>query len=147
MGRALQQFKAHDELTAFLDAVTMAAGTTGAIATHDSAAVDLGSADSDEVGELEAVFSCTTDMTSGGSATIAFQVVDCDTSGGTYAAITPVAVAVAAKAFAATEILAAAHPLRIPLPKYGVRRYIKFRYIIATATITGGVVEAWLQKK
>ncbi len=141
-----QQHRVRDEENLFLDAVVMAAGTTGAITDHDSAAIDLGVADVDEVGATEAIVDVTTAMTSGGSATINFQWLDCDTLAGSYAVLTPVPSESGVKAFDAAELLVAAEPLRIPLPKFGVRQFVKLRYVVGAATITGGVLDAWLAK-
>jgi hypothetical protein len=138
----MQQHKVADELLVSLDAVVMAAGTTGAIAVADSAAIDLGAADVDEVNPGEFVFQVSTNMTSGGSATIQLSIVDCDTVGGTYAAITPVPIITGDIAFDDASLLVGAEPIRLPLPKYGVRQFVKFRYEIKTATITAGVINA-----
>ena len=141
-----QQHKLRDELAMMNDAVVLAAGTTGAIANHDSTAFDLGAADVDEARTAEILFDVTTDMTSGGSATVALTLLDCDTVGGTYAALTPTGVSVPATAFDNAIFLNGAEPIRMPIPKYGVRQFVKLRYAIATATVTAGVIDTWLAK-
>lgn len=141
-----QQHKVIDELLTMFDAVVMAAGSTGSIATHDSVGIDLGGLDLDEVDAGEVVFQVTTDLTSGGSATLLLEVLDCDTLGGTYLSITPVRVVTVAIDFDDASMLTSAEPIRLPLPKFGVRQFIKLRYTIATATVTGGVINAHYAK-
>lgn len=141
-----QQLKAADELLKMFDGVIMVAGTTGSIAAHDSTGLDLGAADVDEENPGEIIFTVTTDLTSGGSATLLLEVLDATTLGGTYAVLTPVAVNTVALDFDDASMLADAVAFRFPLPKFGVRQFIKLRYTIATATVTGGVIEAWFSR-
>ena len=141
-----QQLRVADELDVMFDAVILLTGSTGGIATHDSTAIDLGAEDVDEEKAGEIIVDVTTDMTSGGSATLVWEILDCDTVGGTYAVLTPVAVNTVALDFDDAQLLAAAHVLRFPLPKYGVRQFIKMRYTVAVATVTAGVISAWFSR-
>jgi len=122
----------------FWDAQSMAAFTIG---NHDSTAVDLGHAsgsdlDEDRPGEII----INTAGLVGSGATLLYVLLDCDTAAGTYAAVTPVGVGMAATAIASipTEV-------RMPIP-FGARRYLKLRATVATANITAGTVTAGVTK-
>ena len=141
-----QQLRVADELDLMFDAVELLTGSTGGIAAHDSTAIDMGAADVDEEKAGEIIVDVTTDMTSGGSATLTWEIVDCDTVGGTYVVLTPVAVNTPALDFDDAIHLASAHVLRFPLPKYGVRQFVKIRYTVITATVTGGFISAWFSR-
>jgi len=139
-----QPIRVADSVSMFHD-YTFAAGTTGAIATHASDAMDLGAADvsPDRPGE---VIVSLPGMTSGGSATVNVQVFDCDTVGGSYAALTPYAIQTGALAMDSTVWDENGAHLRLALPAYGVRQFIKVNVVIATATITGGIARIWFAR-
>jgi len=122
-----------------------ATGTTPfwSVANHDGTYADLGAADGDQKDPGVVVVKIT-GMTSGGSATVALTLLDCDTSGGTYAALTPVPIAIAATAF---DNALFADVLYLPVPDFGIRRYLKLRVAIATAALTAGVLDAWYTKR
>lgn len=139
-----QQLRVMDE-GAMLHDYTFAAGTTGAISTHVSAALDLGAADVDEDSPGEIIVSLP-DMTSGGSATVNVQVFDCDTVGGSYAALTPYAIETTALAFDSTVWDENGARIRLALPAYGVRQFIQVNVVIGAATVTGGVAKIWFAR-
>ena len=112
------------------------------VGNNDSDAVDLGHAsgsdlDEDRPGE---VIIRTSTLTSGGSATVQYILLDCDTAAGTYAVLTPVQETTAAIAYGSvpTEI-------RMPIP-HGARRYLKVRCAVGTAVLTAGTVTAGATK-
>jgi hypothetical protein len=102
----------------------------------------LGLAEADKLdpGEMIVMFS---GLTSGGSATIALSLLDCDTVGGTYAAITPVNITVPATAY---NNALWADTIRMPLPRFGVRQFVKLRYTVGTAALTAGALTAGMVK-
>jgi hypothetical protein len=140
-----QKNKPTDSELVFLDGVVFAAGTTGAVATHDSAAIDLKGDDLDQEGALEVFVDISDAFTGTTNATITLSLIDCDTSGGTYAALTPVQVTTAA--IAKADLTGVRTQMSFPLPRIGVRRYLKFRYVIATATVLSGVINAGISKR
>jgi hypothetical protein len=136
MAGIIQQLKAKDESTLLFDAAITAWWSIG---NTDSTAVDLGTVgDPDERDAGEVVVQIP-GMTSGGSATVLLVLLDCDTVGGSYAALTPVGVTTAAIAY---DDAVWANPIRLPLPKYGVRQFIKLRVTVATANLTAGTLTA-----
>jgi hypothetical protein len=129
------QIRVMDEEMLLFDAVASGWFT---VANHDSTAVDLGAADVDKevAGEVVVFLS---GMTSGGSATVQLILIDCDTVGGTYAALTPVGVQTAAVAY---NDASWSDRIRMPLPKFGVRQFLKLRVTIGTAALTAGTITA-----
>lgn len=139
-----QQLRVADDLATLHD-YTFAAGTTGSISTHVSAALDLGAADVDEESPGEIVVSLP-DMTSGGSATVNVQVFDCDTVGGSYAALTPYLIETGVQDFDDAIWDENGGKLRLALPAYGMRQFIQVNVVIAVATVTGGVADIWFAR-
>jgi hypothetical protein len=138
-----QQVRAGDELLMMHD-YTFAAGTTGATGAHNGTAIDLGAADVDEEHPGEIVVELDS-MTSGGSATVAITVQD-SADNSTFAAITPITIAVMALAFDSAVWAENGGKLRIPLPAYGTRRYLRIVLTIATATVTGGTARIYFAR-
>lgn len=130
-------FKVFDSAAMLFDAVT----TVLAQGNWDSTAVDLGGPDYDRMnpGEVVAILS----GLAGAGATVSLTLLDCDTLAGTYAALTPVQVLVPATAF---DDALWADTIRMPIPKFGVRRYLKLRITVATADLTASVVSAGVVK-
>lgn len=137
--------KPDDAELAFLDDVTFAAGTTGAVGTFDSSAIDLKGLDLDQEGALEAFVDISDAFTAQTGATLTLSLIDCDTLGGSYAAITPVPISTAA--IAKATLTAVRTQMSLPLPRIGVRQFLKFRYVIAVDTCDSGVINAFLSKR
>ena len=129
--------KVLDESALFWDAQSTASWTA---TNHDSNAVDLGGDDLDEKDPGEIVVK-TSGLGSAGAATVAIMLIDCDTSGGTYAAVTPINPTMVAIGYASVPA-----ELRIPVPKVGVRRYLKVRVTVGTAALNAGTITAGLIK-
>jgi hypothetical protein len=115
------------------------------VATHDSAAVDLGGDDMDQdrPGEVLVVISKTFAATA--TATITLALIDCDTLAGSYAVLTPVQVTTAAIAKADIETTEG-EKYSLPIPRDGVRQFLKLRCIIGTAAVTAGSITAGVLK-
>jgi hypothetical protein len=113
------------------------------VGDHDSSYIDLGGADSDQK-DPGVVVAQLTGMTSGGSATIALKLIDCATSGGSYIPITPVQVLILAAAY---DNAVWDDTIYMPVPDFGVQRYLKCRITIGTAVLTAGKADMWYAKR
>jgi hypothetical protein len=136
----VQSTKIFDDTQMLFDGVSSGWFT---VATHVSPEyADLGGADCDERDAGEVVIKIS-GMTSSGSATVAINLLDCDTAGGSYAAVTPVQVLVPATAY---DDALWDDTIRMPIPKFGVRRYIKINVVVGTAALTAGTITAGVVK-
>ncbi len=109
-----------------------------------SAYVDLGGADLDQLRPGEVIAELSSDTAASAGATILFQLKDCDQSGGTYAALTPVQVTTAA--IPKADVSGVISRFTFPIPRSGVRRYLKFSVTVATAAFTAGKLTAGVVK-
>lgn len=90
--------------------------------------------------KMEILIQLLTAVTSAGSATVQFQIVEADD-----AALSTGVVVLAETTALALATLVAGYRCRLRLPAMGMqKRYLGLRYIIGTATTTGGTVHASL---
>lgn len=126
----------------FADGLTFAAATTGSVAAHDcSNYVDLDAAGRLEGEPLYLVILVTTDCTSGGSATITFDLetdTDSTFSAGATNLWSSPAIAVAT--------MEAGYRIVVPVNMVDAYQYLNLEYTIAEATFTAGAFDAFITK-
>lgn len=137
---ALHKYMARDDGLKLFDAKASGWFTQAAHASTYS--VDLGAADVDmkDPGVIIAILS---GMTSAGSATVALIIHD-SADDSTFAVTTPVTVGVTAIAF---DNALWADAIYLPIPDFGIRRYIKLIATVAGANLTAGTIDAWYSKR
>lgn len=118
--------------------------TVRTAATYDSAAVDLQGDDLDQENPPEVFLSIADDFAAQATTTLTISLIDCDTVGGSYAAITPICPTSAAIAKAGLEGVRTEFSLSIP--RIGTRQFIKLRIIVGTADVTAGKFTAYVSK-
>ena len=126
----------------FADGLTFAAATTGSVAAHDCTSdINLAAADRLEGEPLYLVILVTTTCTSGGAATITFDLeTDAD---GAYSA--------GAKNLWSSPAIPVAtmaedYRIVVPINMVDAYQYLNLEYTIAEATFTGGVIDAYITK-
>lgn len=115
------------------------------VATHDSTAVDLGGDDMDQDRPGEVLVVISKDFAATTNCVITLTLIDCDTTGGSYAVLTPVQVTTAAMAKAGITT-SEGEKYSLPIPRDGVRQFLKLRCIIGVATVTAGSITAGVLK-
>lgn len=116
------------------------------VASYDSTYyVDLGTVNAQDADQKDPGYvAVKITALAGTGATVALSLRDCDTSGGTYAVLTPVQVLVPATAF---DDALWGEVLYLPVPDWGVRQFLKITATIGTANLTAGVIDAWYAKR
>lgn len=141
-----QQLRVGDENSMMHDYTFAAAGTGAIAATNVGTSIDLGAADVDEESPGEICVELG-GITSGGSATIAVSVLD-SADDSSFAVLTPTGVDIDTGDVDFDDAVWDENggTLRLPLPAYGLRRYIHVLLTIKVATITGGPARIYFQR-